>query len=107
MGAVDNFCQPVQWVGNFSVSISAVIDEHAEAQTSHAFKKMHYDCEYMGWRMFFEKQYLQYKKEQKEERRAQKDGSRARYRTEARYVPQSSINPVAAGENTVNQGAPE
>ncbi len=108
-GAVKNFCAPVNWLGNVSVSTSAVIDKHTEADTQKAFQHMHYSCEYIGWRLFFESKYKAYEKKRREEERAgvvPQTPKTARYRTQARYPGTESVNPVQDGIGIVNQGAP-
>lgn len=110
MGAVDNFCAPVNWAGNISVSMSAIIDPHSEAETKKAFTQMNYSCRYIGWRLFFEKQYEAWKKQQKLEREAGVVYPRpdTAGRTVARYSQSGqSVHPVTDGENIVNQGAPK
>lgn len=114
MGAVDNFCQPITWAGNIAVSISAQIDPHTEEITHKSMVHLHYSCEYIGWRLFFEHQYLAWKKQQKALKEAGLNQSiqnqNPQYKTKARYQSTGSYdddgNVVGAGENVVNQGAP-
>jgi hypothetical protein len=106
-GAVTNFCAPVNWMGNVSVSMSAVIDERTEAFTQKSFQEMHYDCEYIGWRLFFEQKYVQWKKQQKLLREAGGDTARADTSVTARYHDSGTDNPVTGGEDIINQGAPK
>ncbi len=112
MGAVDNFCQPINWAGNVAVSIAAQVDPHTENITHKSMTHLHYSCEYIGWRLFFEKQYLAWKKQQEALKAAGLNttvpAQTPQYKTEARYQSTDSYNgnPVGTGENVVNQGAP-
>ncbi|WP_414039336.1 hypothetical protein ACJU26_08905 [Acidithiobacillus sp. M4-SHS-6] len=88
MGAIDHFCQPVHWAGNVAVSIAAEVDPHAEAVTQSSLNRLHYSCEYIGWRLFFEKRYEAWKKAQ----RAKQETQAYRSRTLARYRG-ATVNP--------------
>lgn len=54
---IDRFCAPINWFGNVSVSVSALISDKYPDKVDYAFKKFNYGCRYTIWRLFYEDQY--------------------------------------------------
>lgn len=52
---MERACKPVDWFGNMTVSLVAVTAESWVPKTAHGFDKVNYTCQYMLWRLFYEK----------------------------------------------------
>lgn len=57
---IKRVCAPVGWVGNVTVSLSALIVPSYQAGTQKWFHKFNYSCEYLVWRLFYQADYNAY-----------------------------------------------
>ncbi len=60
----DRACKPVEWTGNLFTSMTLLVwDDFAETMND-SWERIDYGCEYTIWRLFFEKEYIEYQIEQ-------------------------------------------
>ena len=52
-------CQPVDWFGNISESMVALIYPSIWDQTERTFDSIEYACRYTVWRLFWQKDYTE------------------------------------------------
>lgn len=53
MQRIDRGCQPINWMGNLSVSVMAFVNPAWEKQTKHFFDRTDYVCRYSIWRLAY------------------------------------------------------
>lgn len=70
---IERACEPVNWIGNIAVSITALSGANTKNQDSvqGVINQFNYGCRYSIWRLFFEKEYLQ---SLKDKEAAERDG---------------------------------
>lgn len=56
---MERFCAPIGWVGNLTTSTTALTKEEHTATAQSWADKMQYSCEYLLWRLFYQKDYNQ------------------------------------------------
>src|SRR5579871_4512863 len=61
---IHNACAPLGWLGNVGVSITALIASSQEEHVQHWVDRGQYSCEYTLWRLFYEKKYNNYMRQQ-------------------------------------------
>lgn len=52
---IQRVCAPFDWVGNIVLSASALASPDSQAYLSKTSEKVTYGCEYMVWRLFYQK----------------------------------------------------
>lgn len=57
---MEHACSPVGWVGNVSVSLIALAVPAYQYDVQKWFNKGEYGCQYMLWRLFYQKEYNAY-----------------------------------------------
>jgi hypothetical protein len=51
---IDRVCAPVEWAGNFSTSLSALVVPQYQTTLNAWFDKVDYGCEYLVWRLLYQ-----------------------------------------------------
>lgn len=54
---IERACSPITWVGNLTTSTTALAKEEHTATAATWADKLEYSCQYMLWRLFYQKQY--------------------------------------------------
>ena len=54
---LDHACKPVEWVGNMTVSLSALTTPGWQTRVKRWIANTDYACEYVLWRQFYEDDY--------------------------------------------------
>ena len=54
---LERACQPVDWMGNLTLSLVAFVKPDAQAGVNSFFEKTDYACQYTLWRLLHEKDY--------------------------------------------------
>ncbi|KWU17808.1 hypothetical protein [Burkholderia cenocepacia] len=57
---LENACAPVGWVGNGTTSLSSLVLPAQQQKVQGWFDKVEYGCEYVAWRLFYQKAYNQF-----------------------------------------------
>lgn len=64
---IERVCKPVPVTGNVIVSMSALILPQHQSTVQGWVSKFDYGCQYIVWRMVYQKEYLEYQEKKKEE----------------------------------------
>lgn len=59
-------CSPIDWVGNASTSLTALVTPQYQFNVQNAFDKVDYGCQFLLWRMFYQAEYNKYLEEEKQ-----------------------------------------
>lgn len=59
---MERACAPVNWIGNVTVSITAAVSAKNTAKVQSLFDSGNYHCQYILWRLFYEKDWVEYQK---------------------------------------------
>lgn len=51
---IDRVCAPVEWTGNLSTSLAALVVPQYQMNLKQWFDKMDYGCEYLVWRLLYQ-----------------------------------------------------
>ena len=62
---IQHACSPVSWAGNVAVSLTALAVPEGQGGVKKWSEKAEYGCEYTAWRLFYQKKYDEYLKNQK------------------------------------------
>src|SRR5690554_4729251 len=54
---IERACSPIEWVGNVATSSTALTTQDNTATAMKWSDKLNYSCQYMIWRLFYQKQY--------------------------------------------------
>lgn len=57
---IQRFCAPVAWVGNVTVSATALASPDSQKSVGRSMNKVTYGCEYLVWRLFYQSSYNEY-----------------------------------------------
>lgn len=57
---LQNACAPVGWVGNGTTSLASLVLPAQQEKVQGWFDKVEYGCEYVAWRLFYQKAYNQW-----------------------------------------------
>lgn len=57
---IDRVCAPVEWTGNLSTSLAALVVPQYQRNLNHWFGKVDYACEYMVWRLLYQEDWNRY-----------------------------------------------
>ena len=57
---LENACAPVGWVGNGTTSLASLVLPAQQTKVQVWFDKVEYGCEYVAWRLFYQKAYNQW-----------------------------------------------
>jgi hypothetical protein len=57
---LENACAPVGWVGNGTTSLASLVLPAQQTKVQGWFDKVEYGCEYVAWRLFYQKAYSQW-----------------------------------------------
>lgn len=76
-------CSPIDWVGNASTSLTALVTPQYQFNVQNAFDKVDYGCQFLLWRMFYQAEYNKYLEEEK-----QKEA----FKTDITPVPAAPVN---------------
>jgi hypothetical protein len=56
---IERVCEPINWVGNLGTSATALATDSHTGTAERWSDKLDYSCQYMIWRLFYQKEYNQ------------------------------------------------
>ena len=57
---IENFCRPVGWIGNGTVSLSSLVIPSQQVRVQGWFDKVEYGCRFVTWRLVYQETYNQW-----------------------------------------------
>ncbi|MEX3984226.1 hypothetical protein AB4Y45_35305 [Paraburkholderia sp. EG287A] len=54
---IERVCEPINWVGNLGTSATALATDTHAGTAERWSDKLDYSCQYMIWRLFYQKEY--------------------------------------------------